>query len=427
MRCPRCGTEMMDGSCPNCGYSIKEKGKSKDDSQSLSKNILRYITLISVLLFVGFMVFNTSAMLWLIKLILPKTLYNSSVIYLVSPIPMTQDGKYYFALGLFKINGYPFGIYYIGIIGAIFLSYIAMFYEGTKGFLEYLTETLKNDKDGPDKLKGPLMRVACVFAALLFISYVYYMGLELLGTSPTTPSGLEDSPLWQLAYSLTNAAVWEEIVVRVIYIGIPMVIYAKIKGHKNAKKFLIGGFGLKSRFIIILIIFSSTLFSLAHLASWDLTKIFPTFVAGIGFGYLFAKDGLYSAIILHFVWDYMSIPEEILNIPNYNMYFGLLLLFWIAVGGYYSYYFIKHTFKWFFNPEEKEEKLIQRTDSEKEKVSGTAGASFAYVCPNCGNGSAVYTDDSKLKCKRCGEESDPSSNSYRQRNLDKRRTGWPPS
>jgi len=433
MRCPRCDTEMADGSCPNCGYSVDddktiEKDNTGGDSQIFSKYIIRYTTIISVLLFIGYTVLNTGAMLWLIKLIFPKTIYNSSVIYLVSPIPVVQDGTYYFALGLFKIKGYTLAIYYMGLVATIFLSYMTLFYEGTNGFISYLKNTLSNENSGPDKIKGPIMRVACVFAALLFVTYVYLIALQLFGTSPSTPSGLEENPLWQIALSFTNAAVWEEVVVRLIYIGIPMVFYAKIKGHKNPKKFLIGGFGIKSRFIVILIILSSAIFSLAHLASWDIFKIFPTFIAGIGFGYLFAKDGLYSAIILHFVWDYMSIPEDILNIPNYNTYFTLILLFWIAIGGYYSYYFLKHGYNWLFNPKKREEKIVTEEKVEKETPSGTAGTSFAYVCPNCGNGTAIYTDEGKLKCKRCGEETDPSSNSYQERNTNREKgIEWPPS
>lgn len=428
MRCPRCGTEITDGSCPNCGYMTTDNKKTnQSESSELRNRIIRYVTLVSVVLFIGYTVLSTSAMLWLIKLILPKTLYNSSVIYLVSPIPVVQEGKYYFALGLFKINGYPFAIYYVGLIGIIFISYITMFYNGTKGFLKYLKGTIKSSEESPDRLKGPIMRVACVFAALLFISYLYYTGLELLGTSPSTPAGLKESPLWQLAYSFTNAAVWEEIVVRVVYIGIPMIFYAKVKGHKKWYKFITGGLGIKSRFIVILIILSSALFSLAHLASWDLLKILPTFIAGIGFGYLFAKDGLYSAIILHFVWDYMSIPEKILNVPNYNIYFGLILLFWIAVGGYYSYYFLKHGVKWFLKPKMKEEDIVTEKEKEPEVITGTAGTSFAYVCPNCGNSTAIYTDKGNLKCKRCGEKTDPSSKSYRPREKDERGMNWPPS
>ena len=426
MRCPRCGTEITDGTCPNCGYMVTENKKTdKSKSRDLLENIIRYFTLVSVILFIGYTVLNTSAMLYLIKLILPKTIYNSSVIYLVSPIPVIQSGNYYFALGLFKINGYPFAIYYLGLVGIIFLSYIAMFYNGTKDFLNYFKRTLNNDDNGPNKLKGPIMRVACIFAALLFVTYIYMIGLEILGTSPSTPSGLTDSPLWELAYGFTNAAVWEEVVVRVIYIGIPMVFYAKLKGHKNPKKFLIGGFGLKSRFIVVLIVLSSAIFSLAHLASWDIFKIFPTFIAGIGFGYLFAKDGLYSAILLHFVWDYMSIPDKLMAIPNYNMYFSLLLFFWIVVGGYYSFYFVKHGIKWFSKPQEKEEKIV--SEKEMKKESTTPDSSFAYVCPNCGNSTALYTEEGKLKCKRCGEETDPSSNSYQKRDIEERGSRWPPS
>ncbi|MFW5927562.1 MAG: type II CAAX prenyl endopeptidase Rce1 family protein [Thermoplasmatota archaeon] len=427
MRCPRCGTEISDGSCPNCGYELIENEKTPEpQSNELIQNTIRYFTLISVILFIGYTVLSTGAMLSLIKIILPKTLYNSSVIYLVSPIPMTQGGKYYFALGLFKINGYPFAIYYISLVGIIFTSYIVMFYNGTNGFLVYFKETLNGDKDGPDHLKGPIMRVACIFAALLCVTYLYIMGLELLGTSPSTPAGLKESPLWELAYGFTNAAVWEEVVVRVIYIGVPMVFYAKVKGHKNAKKFLLGGFGLKSRFIIILIIFSSALFSLAHLASWDIYKIFPTFIAGIGFGYLFAKDGLYSAILLHFVWDYMSIPDKIMDIPNFNIYFTLIIFFWIVVGVYYSFYFVKHGIEWFSRPEEKEEDIITQKEA-KEKRGGTGDTGFAYVCPNCGNSTAIYTEEGKLKCKRCGKETDPSSNIYKKSNLEERNSRWPPS
>jgi membrane protease YdiL (CAAX protease family) len=68
-----------------------------------------------------------------------------------------------------------------------------------------------------------------------------------------------------------------------------------------------GGFGM-SKIAIILIIISGIIFGLAHYPGWDdqVWKVASAAIGGIFFGYLFVRFGLYAAIFMHFITDYLS-------------------------------------------------------------------------------------------------------------------------
>ncbi len=418
MDCPRCNTEMNNGICPNCGYSIINQ--NQDKSRRNLKNILKYsITSIAVVLFLGYLLFNIGMMLWSIELILPKTLTNKTMLFVVFPLP----------IGIKAIGGYWFSIYYIFLVLAIISSLITIFYKGGKDLFLYFKDLFRgkfsNIKEN-DRISSPFLRLVTVFTALLFITYIYMMLLELTGGSIETPS-FDDMSVWERIYGLTRASVWEELVVRVAFIGLPMAVYGLVKKHKNWKNYILGGFGVKNRFGVTLIILSSIIFAAAHLPGWNIHKMIPTLIAGFAFGYLFAKDGLYSAILLHFFWDYLSVPNLMMDIPDFEVIISSMILVWMGVGLYYTYYYIKNFTAWLKGSHEKDKKKKEITKKEP-RAEKTAGVGIGYVCGNCGYKKAKYTGEGKLKCKRCGTESDPKSE-YSQQTSGKPLTnsGWPPS
>ncbi|MEF8874266.1 MAG: type II CAAX endopeptidase family protein [Candidatus Thermoplasmatota archaeon] len=401
MKCPRCKLEMEDGRCPACGYTPPQSSSSSDASSWIMNVTIHSLTVVAVSAFLFLLLLNAALTIWSIEIVLPETLLNSDYIYLVLILP----------IAIFEVSGYSLTAYYIFLLVSLLLSLVAIFYTGIPGLFSYFKEVLggKFEKlKENERLGSPFLRLVTIFTSLIFITYVYLIALQVVGISPAG-SGLDELPLWERIYSLTRAVVWEEIVVRVVFIGVPMAVFAAVKGREGLRGYLLGGFDFKSRLPVILILISSLMFAMAHVPGWDLYKIPTSFAAGLAFGYLFVKDGLHSAIMLHFFWNFMSMPDMLLDIANYEFYFSLLIMFWMVVGVYYTYYYLKKLTTWVREGPKKEKRGVAEEVVEEELVRETAGVTIGYVCPNCAFTKALYTDEGTLKCKRCGTESDPKS------------------
>ncbi len=414
MRCPRCGNEMDGDYCSSCGYGLMAEDHAGPSSYDDIKNAIKNsFSLIAVISFITFLILNTAIMLWSVDLVAPQTLTNSTMIYVV----------FFIVVPVATISGSSFLAYYIFLLVGVIFSYIALFYIGGNDSFSHIHHIFENLTERSEKSDTAIPRLAHVFTALIFVSYLYYILIGAFGVSPRTPS-LGELELWKLILSLTEAAVWEEVVVRVVFIGLPMLFYGYTKRKKFSWKYLLGGFGLKDRFAIWPILLSSIVFGIAHLGSWDLYKLVPTFIAGLAFGYLFAKDGLFSCIILHFVWDFMSIPGEVLNTSYMTEVLVILIFTWMMIGLYYTYHYTKRSVTWIFKPKKK---ARQKNMGYEEGGVLTAGVTAAYVCPQCNNTSAIYTKNGKLRCKRCGQESEPTSDrSQRSKSSIQVNRQWPP-
>jgi hypothetical protein len=132
-----------------------------------------------------------------------------------------------------------------------------------------------------------------------------------------TPESLSgNAPAWYLLYALLNASVYEELISRLLLIGLPLLIYEAISRglfkKTNAKFFncLFGGSLPIEAKDAYLIMFSAALFGLGHFSGWSMWKVLPTFISGLAFGYLFYKKGLHLAILLHFATDYFSMSTS---------------------------------------------------------------------------------------------------------------------
>lgn len=397
MRCPQCGIETDQETCPVCGYDLVS-GSKDTGSEGVSKLLKRLKNSLSVLLlvtFLGFLVLNTAILIWTVGWIPPQMIDAETLIWIVLLIPV----------GLFKLGGVSFVVYYLLLVISILFSFIYLFYKGGSDLVQYIKDALFSGEKDSENMDTQVPRLAFVFAALLFFTYVYYTLLISQGSSPKSPS-FEQMQLWELIYGFTRAAVWEELTIRVVFVGLPMFLYAKAQGTKKSWKYLYGGFGLKERFVLFPIIVSSLIFAVAHLGSWDYMKLVPSFVAGLAFAYLYAKDGLHSAILLHFIWDYLSVPLKVSNVPNGNMIMNLLILFWMVVGVYYVYYYSKKGIMWFKTDRTRAhlEGGIGEPKEKKEIKEKTYGIDTFFVCPNCGGNRAIYTGGGRLECTRCGHK-----------------------
>ena len=72
-----------------------------------------------------------------------------------------------------------------------------------------------------------------------------------------------------------------------------------------------------------------------------LTGALVAAVAGLAFGYLFLRYGLPSAILLHFVNDYLTMPTDLFSSPTgaLGIVTVMLVLFWALIGSVFFAFF----------------------------------------------------------------------------------------
>lgn len=129
-------------------------------------------------------------------------------------------------------------------------------------------------------------------------------------------------------FTLASASVWEEIITRVLIIGLPLMVVALATEKKKPLRYLLGGFGI-NKASVILIVISSAVFGYAHYDGWGIIKIIPSFIFGLAAGYLYSKYGLYAAILLHFVNDYL---QALLWLGFGEVSYTLMVLLLIGAG-----------------------------------------------------------------------------------------------
>ncbi|MDR2866464.1 MAG: CPBP family intramembrane metalloprotease [Methanomassiliicoccaceae archaeon] len=222
-------------------------------------------------------------------------------------------------------------LYYLFIVVAVLVSFALLIYASRSGIKDLLR--FKTDKIH----LMPIYSVVTLFAAVIAFNIVVNMLITYFGDAPSSPSfGLP----WQEQYSSIYASVWEEILCRMLMIGVPIAIYALWRNEKGSWKRIFGGFEMNAA-AIVLILISSAIFAYAHVDGWDVYKTIPTFAAGLAMGYLFVKYGIYAPIMLHFLINYMSSFEWVLGDAGIILT-GLLILATIVFGAVFFVVHVKH-------------------------------------------------------------------------------------
>ena len=146
-----------------------------------------------------------------------------------------------------------------------------------------------------------------LFAASIALSVISSIVLMSFGSGIDVPDDLPVGSESSAILSFTNAAVWEEVIARVAYIGLPMAVIAAVCGKgRGSFRFLLGGFGI-SRLSLVLIVVSALVFGFAHESGWGLWKVLPTFISGLVMGYLYVRFGIHVSIAFHFGVDYLAV------------------------------------------------------------------------------------------------------------------------
>ncbi len=334
-----------------------------------SNKQMHKLSAISLFLFYALFTINVIGLIYAL-FVVPPEIMNDNVhpFFFVVPYPP-------FVVGLdISVTGPLAAVYFLLIAAAIFLSLGYQLYKDGYSFFRtgrkyILDEEIVGQEEQKEYDNNAFVLVGELFMAVLFFNIIFFIFLAIIGQSMSTPESLEDSATWELMVGLAVASVWEEVVSRILFIGVPLCIINAFSVKKSWEQrteenvpsdgsdmekpkqlqwynYLLGGNIEITPLVTILILFSSILFGLAHSSSWDYWKVVPTTVAGLAFGYLFVKKGVHAAILLHFAFDYLAIlPEAIGGAGGLIIaaITGLILLVIILVGGFFFYKYSKWT------------------------------------------------------------------------------------
>ena len=301
------------------------------------KTGLNTVCLIAIFCYFIVVLFSFLLLFPSLMIVSPELLSSSWDFFIITP----------YMIPVFCFNGYYLLGYYLLVVSAILLSFIYIVKkEGKEAFHLYS----KFFKGRIPESSNSFFLIPQIFLGLVFFDYVYDYIIRFIHVTPKTPS-FSTMPLWHFMFSLSNASVHEEIISRILLIGMPLLIADLFRRRKIKiwKYFLGGGFDIGPS-SVFLIIFSSLIFSYAHVFGWDFYKILPVFVTGIALGWLFLKKGIYASIILHFSFNYPSVLLRAAEkLPFLNLlavpilfFLSVLMVTWIVAC---PFYFVKYAYK----------------------------------------------------------------------------------
>lgn len=242
-----------------------------------------------------------------------------------------------FPTKIFSLTGLSLQVYWVAVVAIIFS---AMAYATWK-LIDALNNKNKEVEDTKDRVEDTSFYwIGITMCLSIAVNFVIVFILMMLGIEVTVPGMTDDTEY--LMFSLANAAVWEELVTRLLYIGVPFALISLIMTKKKESlKCLFGGFGM-SRVALVLIIISGTIFGLAHYPGWDgqVWKVVATGIMGIFMGYIFVRFGLYATILMHFANNYLS-SFGWMGIEGFEVVFTLFLLGLGVVAAIYLTLFAK--------------------------------------------------------------------------------------
>ena len=324
--CRFCGDALGD-SCSECEVCRNEGvrfcsacGRPLTGPLDVLSNIVTVGGIIATCLLTLLLLFETAVMIWGIPNVLMALNGYSS--WLIVIVPALVD--------VVRLDGVPLQIYYILLVMAVLISV---------GYA-----SLRSAGPVKDAVKGDIssIRNAPLFEICVLFSALYIIELVIIIIADPNESISFDSK-WIEMFELLEAPVWEEIITRVLYISVPVMIVCMIRktADRPAWHYLFGGWKRFDTVTVVFILFSALMFGLAHyLGSWGAWKILPTFLFGLIAGYLFVKYGVYTTICIHFLTDYISSEMYLLDTSTMILT-ALIVLFAALVCIPYVYIYAK--------------------------------------------------------------------------------------
>lgn len=428
--CPACGAvrpSMRYSGLPSAGnrrapaYGPDYYYRRKTDWRKVIKT-LGVIVMITYLFQLALQVVT---LVWGAKLVVPDILNTWTGLNLFVILPIV--------INLFQISGYPLVAYFYFLIAAVVASCLWIF----------LTSFPYFKKEA--RMMADSRRHSALFDTLgLLFATFFFSVLTALLAQPSSDEVPTVTDLSESLFLLANASVWEELVTRVLLIGIPLLVWGLLRGsraNRTYSYFLGGGFRMNLPEVTLVLV-SSVIFGFAHFESgWGAWKIIPTSIAGLAFGYLFLKHGLAAAIVMHFATDYLSLPVEAFNSVGLEIVTGLGILLWLAFGAVFFVYYTTRVLEyitgkkyfetepphpapgvqapygypspyydpnspgdvqhWGQKPGEPQVQPYRTYQSQQQSFRQSASIVGRYICPACGHTEARWING-RFQCLRCG-------------------------
>jgi len=378
-KCGHCG-EILDDpgtdfTCPKCGTPIQtraeffepvevvEEGSPEPQYREMTlytvfKAIASGGSLLAIMAYTLMLVLCILVYFYAIPTVLVHWPELSAIPFIIVPMP----------IGLVELQGYAAAAYWIFIVVMFGAALFWLVWPERAQLKKTVLGSLPKVRAPARSNKTTFVVLAQMFLAIMFFDYLYYFLIELTNTSTNTPA-FEENKLWENLYGFLNASVWEEIAARVLLIGAPFLLFLLVKSIADNKftektldtnkafrrvlRVLVGGHGEFTPVTAGLIVFSALMFGFAHAPGWDMYKVLPTAVSGLGFGYIYVKNGLHGAIMLHFSFDYLGMAEGFLpNNTATQSAMAFILILWLAVGMIYFIYYGAKMIRYFAEPDE---------------------------------------------------------------------------
>lgn len=419
--CPRCGAikqSMRFSGLPSAGNRrtwigspFQQQPVARTDWRKVGKSISAFVMLTFVAQLVLSIVTLFYGMKWVVPAILDE--WQGFDLILITPV----------IIRFLTVSGYFLLVFYFFLIGAIVSSCTWVFATSIRGFSKELSMAAVS------RDHSPLFETCGLLFATLFFSVLVALLFRTTASDVPSTGTLQES-LFQLA----DASVWEELIVRVLLIGLPLLLVNLLRRNRTYKwhSYLLGGGFTIGTPEAILIVFSAAIFGIAHYAGgWGAWKIIPASAGGLAFGYLFLRFGLAASIMLHFATDYLGMPIEVFNSNGLSLITGVGILLWLGFGViFFSYYLtrigefltgqklfgatrapvptpwadprIQNSFEApAYGPYEVHQPGWSQGVAVDPSPPQYYGFSGGYVCPRCGNTQARWVDG-KFQCMRCG-------------------------
>jgi len=297
-------------------------------------------------------------------------------IYIVIPFPILVT----FLKGVVAYGWYIFLAIAVSISGVLMLFY---------GIIPYFKDFFHKPFA---YRRNPFQELSELYTLNIFFSIVVVYIMYLLGYTPHVPPGIGKMPVWAQMLSFLHASVYEELIVRTVFLGVPVFLVYLLRGEKISPLRIFGGYGKITAVEAVFIVISAGIFAAAHVPAWNLWKAIPTFVGGLVLGYLYIRYGIYASILLHFLTDFISVPMAMDS--EYQFLFGLLMIVLAIVG---ALFFISYSIRVINYLSGKKIKEVKKEERKTKPTSWTN-----LVCPNCGGTVFQYVDKNTVRCIRCG-------------------------
>ena len=377
--------------------------------------IIKTTAVIMMVTFLAHFVFTLFVLVYGIDIVWPEIVHYDYPLFVAAPVLIT----------FLTLSGTALGAYYLLIVAAILVSAIWFFLKGGKGYLAEITLKART------RDHSAIFEVCGLMFAGLFFDYALIILMEFWGLSPTRQ--IESDETWKLLFALANASVWEEIITRVLMIGVPLIAvdFLRKKWQPKLRSYILGG-GFKIGVPeTVLVIVSASMFGFAHMEGWGSWKVLPAALSGVMFGYLFLKFGIWASIMLHFGYNYLGMPTTVFDSsPALEAATVVMLLLWLGMGAIFFVYYLTrigefltgrkymeptaaqaapmgYQMGWYTQPQGQYYQNFPH-DTGGQGYQGTPqqqmpapGGRPGYVCPACGNTQARWVDG-RFQCLKCG-------------------------